>query len=64
MRSYPNHIPLPAAMIRKIVATTEPFAFDRLYSGWWTNVMQAGAKHNIAASEYRYLEALEGRFLI
>jgi hypothetical protein len=62
MRSYPNLVPLPPDIVRRIVAATEPFAFDRIYAAWWDRVMQENAKANIDASERRYVEALEGRF--
>ena len=35
MRSYPNQIPLPERAIRHILDRLEPFAFDRVYGGWW-----------------------------
>jgi len=62
MRSYPNLVPMAPEIVRGIVATTEPFAFDRIYAGWWDRVMREDAKANIEASEHRYIEALEGQF--
>ena len=58
MYTYPNHIPLGPAAIQRIVAKTEPLAFDRLYSGWWDAVIDKAAKTKIAASEQRILTQL------
>lgn len=60
MYSYPNLIPLPVREIRRLVATTEPFAFDRIYSAWWDRVMQSDAKARVAASAERYITAITG----
>ena len=35
MYSYPNMIPLPPSVVRRIVRAIEPFEFDRLYGAWW-----------------------------
>ena len=59
MYSYPNLIPLPVREVRRIVATTEPFAFDRIYAGWWDRVVEAGGKARLAASAERYIRAIE-----
>ena len=55
MRSYPNLIPLPADAIRRIVASVEPYRFDRIYGGWWDRVIDAGGPAAIRASADRYL---------
>ena len=55
MRSYPNLIPLPATEIRRIVATVRPFAFDRIYGGWWDRVTPSGGKDAVERSAKRYL---------
>jgi hypothetical protein len=60
MYSYPNLIPLPAREVRRIAATTEPFAFDRIYSAWWDRVLMHDAKARLAASVERYVKAIEG----
>src|SRR4051812_35916906 len=39
MWSFPNLIPLDPAAIRQIVARISPFAFDRIYGGWWGRVV-------------------------
>ena len=35
MYSYPNLIPASAESVRAILASVEPYAFDRIYGGWW-----------------------------
>lgn len=59
MYSYPNLIPLPAREVRRIAATTEPFAFDRIYSAWWDRVLPSDAKPRLTASVERYVKAIE-----
>jgi hypothetical protein len=44
MRSYPNLIPLPAALVRQVVEAVTPLDFDRIYGGWWDLDVTAGAK--------------------
>ncbi|MFB3827000.1 MAG: MBL fold metallo-hydrolase [Bryobacteraceae bacterium] len=59
MRGCPNLIPMPASEVRRIAAALEPFAFDRIYGGWWgLNVMQ-DAKQALRRSVERYLAAVE-----
>jgi hypothetical protein len=55
MRSYPNHIPLPASEIRRIVDAVRPYPFDRVYGGWWDRVMPLGGIEAIERSARRYL---------
>lgn len=59
MYSYPNLIPLPVREVRRIVGTTEPYAFDRIYSAWWDRVLEVDAKARLAASAERYVRAIE-----
>ena len=56
MRSYPNLIPLPADEIRRIVAAVEPYAFDRIYGGWWDRVTPSDGKAAVKRSARRYLK--------
>lgn len=58
MYSYPNLIPLNAAAIRTIARAIEPLAFDRIYGGWWSRNIGAGAKTAFDASVRRYLAAI------
>ncbi|HZO91635.1 MAG TPA: hypothetical protein VFB38_25155 [Chthonomonadaceae bacterium] len=60
MYSYPNLIPLPAPAIRRIVEAVEPFAYDRIYGGWFPSVVSEGAKAAVARSAERYLHAVGG----
>lgn len=60
MYSYPNLIPLPAREVNRIVGTVEPFAYDRIYSGWWDRVMTQDAKARVRASAERYVQAIAG----
>jgi hypothetical protein len=56
MRSYPNLIPLPAAEIRRIVAAIRPYAFDRIYGGWWDRVTASDGQAAVERSARRYLK--------
>lgn len=59
MYSFPNLIPLPAAEVQRIAAAVEPYAFERVYGGWWgLNVLQA-AKAAVRRSAERYQRAIE-----
>jgi hypothetical protein len=60
MYSYPNHIPLPAADVRRIAAAVEPLVFDRIYGAWPGHVVRSGAKPVVRQSANRYLQALGG----
>jgi hypothetical protein len=56
MRSYPNHIPLPAPEVRKIVDAVRPYRFERVYGGWWDRVMATGGLDAVERSAQRYLK--------
>jgi glyoxylase-like metal-dependent hydrolase (beta-lactamase superfamily II) len=60
MRSYPNLIPLSATEVRRIVATVEPYRFDRIYGGWWDRVVDRDGKAAIQKSADRYIRWIEG----
>jgi glyoxylase-like metal-dependent hydrolase (beta-lactamase superfamily II) len=60
MYSYPNLIPLPALAIERIVKAVEPFAYDRIYSGWFDSVMVRDARAAVARSAERYIRAIQG----
>ena len=60
MYSYPNLIPLPAKTVQQIVATVDPYPFDRIYGAWWERVVKSDAKAAVARSAKRYIAALEG----
>jgi glyoxylase-like metal-dependent hydrolase (beta-lactamase superfamily II) len=61
MYSYPNLIPLPAATIEQIVGAVEPFAFERVYSGWPDRVVQQDGKAAVRRSAERYIRAIKGQ---
>ena len=61
MRSYPNLIPLPQSSVAWIVERLRPFAFDRIYGGWWSRVVEGGGKEALERSAERYVRYLRGR---
>jgi len=61
MRSYPNVIPLSARVLGQIVNSVEPYAFDRIYGGWWDRVIDSDGKAAIRRSADRYIRWIEGR---
>jgi glyoxylase-like metal-dependent hydrolase (beta-lactamase superfamily II) len=63
MYSYPNFIPLPAFAVRRIVEAVEPFAFERIYGGWWQREILEEAKSAVAHSADRYLRAISAESL-
>lgn len=58
MYSYPNLLPLPATAVRRIAAAIEPYAFERLYGGWWEKIVDGGAKTAVLASAERYIQLI------
>jgi len=60
MYSYPNLIPLPASTIRRIVEKLEPWEFDRIYGGWWGELVSRDGKEAVRRSAERYIAAIEG----
>lgn len=64
MYSYPMLLPLPETEVRRLLATVEPLAFDRIYGAWWDRVIQQEAKTAVEESGRRYLDALAGRLPI
>ena len=60
MHSYPNMIPLDAATVRRIAGVLAPWRFDSIFGGWWDRVIPAGAKHVLAESVSRYIDAVTG----
>jgi hypothetical protein len=61
MYSYPNLIPLPVQEARRVAASVEPYAFDRIYGAWWDRVLPSGGRDAVARSAERYAEVVEGR---
>ncbi len=60
MYSYPNLIPLPATVVRRIVDAVAPYPFERLYGAWWGRVVQSDAGVAARRSADRYIAALAG----
>jgi glyoxylase-like metal-dependent hydrolase (beta-lactamase superfamily II) len=63
MYSYPNQIPLSAKAIRRIVASLEPFEFERIYSAWWDTITPKNGKEAVRFSAERYIKAIEGTLI-
>ena len=55
MHSYVNYIPLDAATVRSVVASVEPFAFNRIYGAFHPREIVSDAKQVIQRSMERYL---------
>lgn len=60
MRSYPNHIPLPAREVERILAALAPYPYDRVYGGWWDRVVERDGQAAVRRSADRYLAWLRG----
>jgi glyoxylase-like metal-dependent hydrolase (beta-lactamase superfamily II) len=61
MYSFPNLIPLDAAAVQRIADRLEPYAFDRIYGGWWDRLLDTGAKDAVRRSAERYIRAITGK---
>lgn len=57
MYSYPNYIPLSASKVSRIVASVDPFDYDRVYNAFGA-VMDGDAKAKVIASAERYIRAI------
>jgi hypothetical protein len=58
--SAPNRLPLSQTAVRGVADAVRPYAFDRVYGGWWTPVLRSGAWDTVQRSASRYIEHLEG----
>jgi len=58
MYSYPNLIPLAASTIRGIADKLEPWEFDRIYGGWWGEIVEQDGKEAVRRSAERYIAAI------
>jgi hypothetical protein len=58
--SAPNRLPLCERAVRGVVDAVRPYAFDRIYGGWWTPVLRSGARDVVLRSGARYIEHLRG----
>ena len=61
MRSYPNHIPLPAPAVERIIRAVEPFAYERVYGAFWDAVIERNGRDAVRKSADRYLRAIRGQ---
>jgi hypothetical protein len=59
MRSYPNHLPLSAAVAERVARHLDGLAFDRLY-GNFTNVIDSDARAVVRRSADRHAAWLRG----
>lgn len=59
MRSYPNLMPLPAAVVRHVAERVTMHPFVRIYGGWWDAVIGGGHEvvHRSAARYVRWVES-------
>ena len=58
--SAPNRLPLSEAAVTGVWEAVRPYRFDRVYGGWWTPVLRAGAWETVQRSAIRYIEHLRG----
>jgi hypothetical protein len=58
--SAPNRLPLSEAAVAGVWDAVRPFAFDRVYGGWWAPVLRSGAWETVRRSAARYVEHLRG----
>ena len=59
MRSFPNHLPLSAAVTERVAGHIERLAFDRLY-GNFTNVIDSDARAVVRRSAARHMAWVRG----
>lgn len=59
MYSYPNLIPLPARVIRRMRDTIAAYPFERLYAAWFERVVSSGGSAVVQHSADRYIKAIE-----
>jgi hypothetical protein len=58
MYSYPNHIPLPASAVQRIVNAVEPFEYDRVYGAFWDMAIERDGREVVKQSAERYTSAI------
>jgi hypothetical protein len=61
MRSYPNRIPLSAAVVERVTGAVESLAFDRLYDNFGHTITD-DAKAVVRRSSDRYVGWVRGDF--
>jgi hypothetical protein len=60
MYSYPNLIPLSAHKVQRIVASVQPYDYDRIYGAWWDRVVMEDGRAAVTRSAARYIQAIQG----
>jgi len=55
MRSYPNLLPLPERLVRRVTSTLEPLTYDRIYGAFPGRMVDGGAPEVVRTSAERYL---------
>ncbi len=58
--SAPNRLPLSEQAVQGVVDAVRPYAFDRIYGGWWAPVIRSGARDVVLRGGARYIEHLRG----
>ncbi|HWB72831.1 MAG TPA: hypothetical protein VG452_11490 [Egibacteraceae bacterium] len=58
MRSYPNHIPLPAQEVIRVADAALRLTFDRVYGAWWDRVIAEDGQRALRRSADRYVAAV------
>jgi hypothetical protein len=61
MRSYPNLMPLSAAVVRRIVERVAPYDFERVYGAFAEREILADGKAAVRRSAERYIRAISGQ---
>ncbi|HET7326053.1 MAG TPA: hydrolase [Nocardioidaceae bacterium] len=61
MWSYPNLIPLDEDTVHDIARRVEPYAFDRVYGGWWGRVVVHDGAAAVRRSADRYIARVHGQ---
>ena len=60
MYSYPNFIPLPANIVKRIASQIDTFKFEKLFDAFH-RVIEKDAKERVQISATRYIAALENK---
>jgi glyoxylase-like metal-dependent hydrolase (beta-lactamase superfamily II) len=61
LRSYPNRLPLSAAVVQRMAATLSPLHFDRIY-GLHTNAIEADGHASVQHSAARHAAWVRGDY--
>jgi hypothetical protein len=60
MRSYPNLIPVSAAVVERVVDRLAPYQFERIYGAFAEREIEADGKAALHRSAARYIRAVSG----